>query len=117
MEEKKKWKRTPAANQAQYRYNAKNIKRIPLDVRIDDFDGIKAVAKKKKQTVNGFIKEAIQEKIEAEARKAGMITEIFVAEAVKEMKAKEEAAKKAREAPEKPQEATEAKESKYPMRI
>ena len=65
MEEKKKWIRTPAANQAQYRYNAKNIKRIPLDVQITEYEQIKAAAAEADETINGYIKTAIRERMAA----------------------------------------------------
>lgn len=47
-------------------YAKKNIRRIPLDVRKDHYEIIKAHAEKKGETVNGFIKRAINETIERE---------------------------------------------------
>lgn len=46
------------------RYKEKNIKRIPLDVQKEYYNKIKETAEKYGYSVNGFIKEAIQEKIE-----------------------------------------------------
>lgn len=44
-------------------YAKKNYKRIPLDVRIEKYEEIKAAAEQAGETVNGFIKKAIDEKL------------------------------------------------------
>lgn len=44
-------------------YAKKNLKRIPLDVQKDYFEYVKEVAQKNDMSLNGFIKEAIAEKI------------------------------------------------------
>lgn len=62
--------RTPANNKAQYKYNEKNIKRIPLDVQKTYYDEIlKPAADAAGIGVNTFIKEAIAEKLEREKEK------------------------------------------------
>lgn len=43
------------------KYKEKYIKRIPLDVRIEEYEAIKAYAHARGETVNGFIKRAIKE--------------------------------------------------------
>lgn len=44
----------------------KNLKRIPLDVQKDKYDEIKAAADSVKESVNGYIKKAIDERMERE---------------------------------------------------
>lgn len=45
-------------------YAKQNIKRIPLDVQKEHFEKIKAHADHKGESVNGFIKRAINETME-----------------------------------------------------
>lgn len=59
--------RSKASNEAQYRYNAAHIKRVPLDMRIEDYNRLKTVAEARGESVNGYIKKAIDERIEREA--------------------------------------------------
>lgn len=51
--------------QAQYtiKYAKNNLKRIPLDVQISDYETIKQAAEKSGLSVNGFIKQAVFDKI------------------------------------------------------
>ena len=42
-------------------YAKKNLKRVPLDVQKDYYDQIKAHAEERGESVNGFIKRAIDE--------------------------------------------------------
>lgn len=49
-----------------YKYEKEKLKRIPLDVPKEKYDEIKAHSEKKGETVNGFIKRAIDEKISRE---------------------------------------------------
>ena len=56
--------RTQASNQAQYKYNAAHLKRVPLDMQLSEYEVLKAAAIKASLSVNGFIKQAIREKIE-----------------------------------------------------
>lgn len=44
-------------------YAKEKLKRIPLDVTKEKYDEIKDAALRSNQSVNGFIKEAINEKI------------------------------------------------------
>ena len=45
-------------------YARKNLKRIPLDVQKDSYEQIKAHAESRGESVNGFIKRAIDETME-----------------------------------------------------
>ena len=57
-------------NEIQYRYAKKNLKRIPLDVQIAEYERIKAHAEKYGETVNGFIKRAIREAMQRDPEPA-----------------------------------------------
>lgn len=46
-------------------YKKKNYKRIPLDVPLAKYDEIKAAADAAEETVNGYIKKAIDQRIES----------------------------------------------------
>lgn len=59
--------RTKASNEAQYRYNAAHIKRVPLDMRIEEFNRLKSAADAQGESVNGYIKKALYERMEREA--------------------------------------------------
>ena len=56
--------RSKASNEAQYRYNASHIKRVPLDLQKSTYEEIKAHAEARSESVNGFIKRAISETME-----------------------------------------------------
>lgn len=49
-----------------YTYQKQKLKRVPLDMQISDYEALKAAADKSGQTVNGYIKQAIAEKISRE---------------------------------------------------
>lgn len=53
-----------ARKRANQKYKANNIKRVPLDMQVSEYDGMKAHAAKQGESVNGFIKRAITETIE-----------------------------------------------------
>ena len=55
---------TDAQKQAIYNYARKNLKRIPLDVQNEKYEQIKAAAVRNGESVNGYIKKAIDERIE-----------------------------------------------------
>ena len=57
-------KLTDAQKQARYNYARKNLKRIPLDVQKEKYEQIKAAAVRNGESVNGYIKKAIDERIE-----------------------------------------------------
>ena len=52
--------------QSTYKYREKNIKRIPLDVQIEDYEAYKRHAEAVGESLNGYIKKAVQERIERE---------------------------------------------------
>lgn len=52
--------------QSAYKYKAKNIKRVPLDMQKLDYENLVKIAGKNGKSVNGYIKEAIAEKIQRE---------------------------------------------------
>ena len=47
-----------------YKYAKENLKRIPLDVQKSKYEQIKAAADSVGETVNGYIKTAIDERME-----------------------------------------------------
>ena len=50
--------------QAVYKYKAKSYKRIPLDVKLSEYDEIKAAADAAGQPINTYIKQAIRQRID-----------------------------------------------------
>lgn len=55
---------TESQKQSRYKYAKENLKRIPLDVQKAKYEEIKSAADKAGETVNGYIKKAIDERIE-----------------------------------------------------
>lgn len=55
-----------AQKKASIEYAKKNLKRIPLDVQKEKYDEIKAAADAVGEKVNGYIKKAIEERMERE---------------------------------------------------
>lgn len=60
---------TESQKQARYNYAKKSLKRIPLDVQKEKYEEIKASADAAGETVNGFIKKAIDERMERDSTK------------------------------------------------
>ena len=58
---------TQKQKESMYRYRDKNIKRIPLDVQKEKYDEIKAAAAAAGESVNGYIKKAVDDRMEREA--------------------------------------------------
>lgn len=52
---------------ASIEYEKRSLKRIPLDVQKEKYDEIKAAADKAGETVNGYIKKAIEQRMESES--------------------------------------------------
>lgn len=46
-------------------YKTKNYKRVPFDVPVAEYDRIKGAATERGETVNGFIKKAIDMRIDS----------------------------------------------------
>ena len=50
--------------QARYNYANKSLKRIPLDVRKEKYEEIKAAATAADESINGYIKKAVDQRME-----------------------------------------------------
>ncbi len=59
----------PAKNRNEYLYDyaKEKLKRIPLDVQKEKYEEIKAAAEKANESVNGYIKKAIDERMQRDA--------------------------------------------------
>ncbi len=61
-------KRTPVGMERKRAYNAQyareKLKRIPLDVQKEEYEKIKATAEQAGESVNGYIKKAIDERMQ-----------------------------------------------------
>lgn len=57
------------------KYKAKKYKRIPLDYLASDYDELKSAADRNGETVNGFIKLAISDRIEKLTREQKQINQ------------------------------------------
>ena len=55
---------TDAQKKANSKYREKSIKRIPLDVQKEKYEEIKVAAKRSGESINGYIKKAIDERIQ-----------------------------------------------------
>ena len=53
--------------QARYTYAKKSLKRIPLDVQKEEYEQIKAAADAAEESVNGYIKQAIRQRMQRDA--------------------------------------------------
>lgn len=58
---------TEKRKETMYEYARKNIKRIPLDVQKDQYERIRAAAERAGESVNGYIKKAVDERMERDA--------------------------------------------------
>lgn len=65
MSEEKKGYYTEAQKKASIKYAKKSLKRIPLDVKLEEYDRIKASADQIGEPVNTYIKGAISRRIES----------------------------------------------------
>ncbi len=57
---------TENQKQSAYEYKKKNIKRVPLDMQKTDYEQLAACAASAGISVNGYIKQAIKEKMQRE---------------------------------------------------
>lgn len=48
-------------------YTKKNYKRIPLNVRFDEYDKIVKASSKTGESINGYIKKAIEQRLKKES--------------------------------------------------
>ena len=58
---------TESGYKSSVKYKANNIKRVPLDMQIADYEELKAAADKSGEKVNQYIKNAIKQRMEREA--------------------------------------------------
>ena len=56
-----------ASYKASQKYRANNIKRVPLDMQLTDYNKLKAHAEARSESVNGFVKRAILETMQRDA--------------------------------------------------
>lgn len=64
-----------AANKAAQKYKKDNIKRVPLDMQITEYNEVKAAADRAGEKVNQYIKEAIRQRMSSEG--AGGVSHIM----------------------------------------
>lgn len=57
-------KYTESQKKASLRYAKEKLKRVPLDLKKEEYERLSVAAKADQKSINGFIKEAINEKIE-----------------------------------------------------
>ena len=60
---------TESGYKSSVKYKAENIKRVPLDMQIVDYEEVKAAAEKAGEKVNQYIKTAIKQRIERDTKK------------------------------------------------
>lgn len=65
MTVEKKPRYTESQKNASLKYAKQKLKRVPLDIRIAKYEEIKETAESVNESVNGFIKKAIDNRIEA----------------------------------------------------
>lgn len=53
---------------ASVKYKAHNIKRVPLDMQIAEYEQLKRAADRAGESVNGYVKRAIKARIESEEK-------------------------------------------------
>lgn len=54
---------TESQKKASLKYAKENLKRVPLDLKKEEYERLSAAAKSADMSINGFIKAAINEKI------------------------------------------------------
>lgn len=59
-------KKTQDRKQYLLEYNDKHYKRIPLDVPKDEYNAIKEASSKQNESVNGYIRKAVQQRMNSE---------------------------------------------------
>ena len=57
---------TEAGKRASIKYRKSHVKRIPLDVSIPEHEQIKKAAERVNESINGYIKESIRQRIQRE---------------------------------------------------
>lgn len=64
--EKKKYY-TESTKEAAIKYKQKKIKRVPLDMQVEEYERIKEQAEKCGESVNGYIKLAVRQRMERDS--------------------------------------------------
>lgn len=67
---KEEYKTTEAQRRASIKWQKENYSRIPLDVPKSYHEKLKVIAKNNGMSLNGYIKQAIKEKIERDSETA-----------------------------------------------
>lgn len=62
-------KYTESQKKASLKYAKEKLKRVPLDLKKDEYDRLSEAAKSSNMSINGFIKAAINEKISHDERR------------------------------------------------
>lgn len=57
---------TESGYKSSVKYKAGNIKRVPLDMQISDYEEVKAAAERAGEKINQYIKAAIKQRMERE---------------------------------------------------
>lgn len=65
MPESKKTRYTESQKRSALKYAKENLKRIPLDVQLSKYEEIKSAAESVEESINGFIKKAIDTRIKS----------------------------------------------------
>lgn len=60
---------TEAQKKANLKYRKENLKRIPLDVQKEKYEEIATAAASKGESVNGYIKKAIDTRLQSETQR------------------------------------------------
>ena len=58
---------TDATKKATIEYKKKKIKRVPLDMQVEEYERIKEHAEKSGESVNGYIKLAVRQRMERDS--------------------------------------------------
>lgn len=61
-----------------YEYKKEKLKRVPLDLTLDFYNLVKSTAEDNKVSVNGYIKQAIAEKIERDSKSGWYIVYFII---------------------------------------
>lgn len=56
--------KNPKKTEYDIKYAKEHLKRVPLDLKVEKYNQVKAFVESQGKSLNGFIKEAIDEKIE-----------------------------------------------------
>lgn len=69
---------TDKRKESMYKYARENLKRVPLDVTKEKYDEIKAAAETAGESVNGYIKKAVDLRMMISPEDAEMLSEKYL---------------------------------------